>query len=138
MRVPIRVHGIQLGWPVDVIFDRELRRALGLEVHCRDDARRFLPLAVATQSGEALSIASSLLLLDESELRFYTERGATFASLRETVVERAGRVLGQLQDLELADDGTIEELVVRTARGTVDVPYDARVTLAPGGVRAAS
>ena len=37
LRLPVRMHGIQLGHAVDVIFDRDRRRALGLEVLCGDD-----------------------------------------------------------------------------------------------------
>jgi hypothetical protein len=137
LRAPVRLHGIQLAWPVDVIFDREPRRALGVEVHCGDDERRFLPLAVAAYTGDALVIPSSLVLLDQTELRFYTERGATFAGLRGSTVGRGRRVLGTLQDLKLDPDGWIEALAVKSASGVVNVPYDDGVSLTPA-VRAAS
>lgn len=137
LRAPVRLHGIQMGWPVDVIFDRERRRALGVEVHCGDDERRFLPFAVASFSDDALVIPSSLVLLDPGELRFYTERGATFAALRGVSVERAGRSIGALQDLQLDISGWITELVVKTASGVVHVPFDDAVSLA-AAVRAAS
>jgi hypothetical protein len=138
LRAPVRLRGIQLGRPVDVIFDRELRRALGFEIHCGDDVRRFLPFSVASYDGDALEIPSSLVLLDAHELRFYTERGATFASLRDGTVHRDGRPLGLLGDAKLTANGTIEELVVRTASGTIIVPYDANVAVAAARVRAAS
>jgi hypothetical protein len=140
LRLPVRSHGIQLARPVDVIFDRERRRALGLEVHCGDEERRFLPLAVATRASHELAIPSSLVLLDGSELHFYTERGATFASLRGLVVERAGVQLGQLADLRLDAEGTIDEVVVDAPEGRTTVPYDDGTRLLPRtmGVRAAS
>jgi hypothetical protein len=137
LRAPVRLHGIHMGWPVDVIFDRQRRRALGVEVHCGDDERRFLPFAVASHAGDALVIPSSLVLLDPTELRFYTERGATFAALKGVSVEQAGRPLGALQDLQLDASGWITEVVVKTASGVVHVPFDDAVSLAPA-VRAAS
>jgi hypothetical protein len=140
LRLPVRLRGIQLGRPVDVIFDRERRRALGLEVHCGDEERRFLPFAVTTRRSQEISIASAFMLLDESELRFYTDRGATFASVRGSVVERAGRRLGELVDVRLDSDGAIDELIVRSAAGQVAIAYDDSMRLLPrgGGVRAAS
>ena len=138
LRARVRLHGIQLGRPVDVILDRQRRRALGFEVHCGDDERRFLPFAVARFGGDTLAITSSLLLLDGSELRFYTDRGSTFASLRNTRVHRDGRLLGPLEDARLTDDGEIEALVARTQNGPLEIAYDGRITLGPAGVRAAS
>jgi hypothetical protein len=138
LRARVRLHGIQVGRPVDVILDRQQRRALGFEVHCGDDERRFLPFAVARFADDTLAITSSLLLLDRSELRFYTDRGSTFASLRHTPVHRDGRLLGPLADVRLSADGQIEALVARTQNGPLEVAYDNRVTLGPAGVRAAS
>jgi hypothetical protein len=138
LRARVRLHGIELGRPVDVILDRERRRALGLEVRCGDGERRFLPLAVARFSGDTVAISSSLLLLDASELRFYTERGATLTSLRNAPVHHAGRLVGSLDDLVVKADGEIEALLVRTKDGPLQLPYDDRVALAPAGVRAAS
>ena len=138
LRARVRLHGIELGRPVDLILDRGCRRALGLEVHCGDGERRFLPLAVARLSGDTLAIRSSLLLLDTSELRFYTERGVTLASLRNAPVHSAGRLVGSLADLRVKADGEIEALIIRTKDGPVELPYDDGVTIAPVGVRAAS
>ena len=138
LRARVRMHGIQLGRPVDVILDREHRRALGLEVHCGDDERRFLPLAVAAIHGDTIAIRSPLLLLDPSELRFYTDGGATFSSLRNRPVHRDGRLVGSLEDLRLRPDNEIAAVVVRTTEGPVELPYDDRIALGPAGVRAAS
>jgi hypothetical protein len=138
LRARVRLHGIQLGRPVDVVLDRDHRRALGFEVHCGDDERRFLPFSVAAIGRETLSITSALLLLDRSELRFYTDRGATFASLRQTPVEQNGRELGALEDLRLTEDGVVTGVVVQTAKGRIEVPYDGRITLGAARVRVAS
>ena len=130
LRAPVRLHGIELGRPVDVILDRELRRAFGIEVHCGDHGRRFLPFAVARVDGDEIAISSSLVLLDSSELRFYSDRGATFASVRGATVLRGGRGIGQLTDLGLGPDGAIEEIVVETGSGRTSLPYDDSVSFA--------
>ena len=48
LRLPVCFNGIELGRPVDVLLDRQASRAVGLEVVCGNDERRFLPLAVTT------------------------------------------------------------------------------------------
>ena len=140
LRLPVRVHGIELGRPVDLVLDREHARALGFEVLCRDEKRRFLPLAVATIRENELEIRSPLGLLDEAELVFYTKRGSTFAALRGYGAVRARTMLGELVDLMLAADGTIASLVVATPDGREELDYCADVALVATGsnVRAAS
>jgi len=140
LRLPVRVRGIELGRPVDLVLDREHTRALGLEVLCGDEERRFLPLAVATIRESELELRSSLGLLDEAELAFYTKRGSTFAALRGWGVVRGRTLLGELVDLTVAADGTIASLVVATSDGCEELDYGADVALvaAPTDVRAAS
>jgi hypothetical protein len=75
--LPVRFNGIELGRPVDVLFDREVSRAVGLEVVCGDDERRFLPLSVTTVDGDSIAIGSPFLLVDESGLSFYREEART-------------------------------------------------------------
>jgi hypothetical protein len=65
LSLPIRVHGIELGRPVDLIFELDAMRLLGLEVRCPDDTHRFLPLAGARIGEAEIAIGSALLLLDE-------------------------------------------------------------------------
>lgn len=139
LRLPVRVHGIELGRPVDLVLDREHTRALGLEVLCGDEERRFLPLAVATVRERELEIRSPLGLLDEAELAFYTKRGSTFAALRGCGVMRARTLLGELADLTLAPDGTIAAVVMTTPGGSEEVDYgDVALVAAGSKVRAAS
>ncbi len=140
LRLPVRVRGIELGRPVDLVLDREHTRALGFEVLCGDEERRFLPLAVATVRESELELQSALGLLDEAELAFYTKRGSTFAALRGCGVVRRRTLLGELVDLTLAGDGTIASLVVATPDGCEELDYAADVALVPAGtnVRAAS
>ena len=110
LSLPVRLHGISLGRPVDLILDLETLRLLGLEVRCGDEAHRFLPLAAARIGEEEIAIGSSLLLLDE--LPFYRERGRSLAALRGGRVLAAGRAAGTLRDVVLTDVGAIERLVV--------------------------
>ena len=140
LRLPVRVRGIELGRPVDLVLDREHTRALGFEVLCGDEERRFLPLAVATVRESELELKSALGLLDEAELAFYMKRGSTFAALRGCGVVRRRTLLGELVDLTLAGDGTIASLVVATPDGCEELDYGADVALVPAGtnVRAAS
>ena len=140
LRLPVRVRGIELGRPVDLVLDREHTRALGLEVLCGDEERRFLPLAVATIRESELELRSSLGLLDEAELAFYTKRGSTFAALRGCGVVRGRTLLGELVDLTVAADGTVASLVVATPDGCEELEYGADVALvaARTDVRAAS
>lgn len=137
--LPVRVRGIELGRPVDLVLDREHTRVLGFEVLCGDDERRFLPLAVASVRESELEIRSSLGLLDEAELAFYTKRGSTFAALRGCGVVRARTLLGELVDLTLAPDGTIASVVVATPDRSEEVDYvDVALVAAGTNVLAAS
>lgn len=73
------MHGIQLGRPVDAWVDRVADRLLGFEIVCGDDARRFLPFAVATVRDGELAIESALTLIDERELDFYRRNSRRLA-----------------------------------------------------------
>ena len=140
LRLPVRVRGIQVGKPIDLILDRERSRALGLEILCGDDERRFLPFAVVRGLEEAIEVRSPLVLLEEAELAFYTDRGSTFASLRGRPVSDSGGEAGRLVDLELGPDGAIRSVLVETAEGQRALAFGPRVVLGGGGrnVRAAS
>jgi sporulation protein YlmC with PRC-barrel domain len=134
--VPVRLHGIQLGHVADVVLDVERRRALGLEVVCGDDERRFLPLSVASIDEHEVRMSSPLVLLNASELGFYTTRGSTFRAIRGTTVVRGRATVGRLEDIVLADGGPVAGLIVDGD----EVPYGDDVRLgAPGtDVRRAS
>lgn len=140
LRLPVRVRGIELGRPIDLVLDREHTRALGFEVLCGDEERRFLPLAVATVRESELEVRSSLSLLDEAELAFYTKRGSTFAALKGYGVVRARTLLGELVDLTIAADGTIASVMMAASDGCEELDYGPDVALVAVGtnVRAAS
>ena len=135
LRLPVRVRGIELGRPVDLVLDREHTRGLGFEVLCGDEERRFLPLAVATVRDTELELRSPFGLLDEAQLAFYTRRGSTFASLRGRGVVRARALLGELVDLTLTGNGTIAAVVVATPEGVEELAYGPDVALAAAGLR---
>ena len=140
LRAPVLLHGIQLGRPVDVVLDRDRRRALGLEIHCGDEARRFLPITVLRLGEAGIELASPLVLLEGRELTFYAERGSTLSGLRNAAVVDDGERIGTLADVELEPDGTIAEIVVSTESGRRRIAYGPGVVLVPPPrrVRAAS
>jgi hypothetical protein len=75
------VHGIHLARPIDVLVDAQSDRVVGLEIHCGDGARRFLPFAVVDVREDELAIESALTLLDERDLDFYRPRTRRVADL---------------------------------------------------------
>jgi hypothetical protein len=112
LRLPVRLHGIQLGRPVDVLLDSEARRVVGLDVLCGDEVHRFLPLAAAELSAEEIGVRSAFLLLDDAELAYYRAKGRTLRALRGIAVEDGRGPLGLLRDLELSEDGTVGRLLL--------------------------
>lgn len=121
LRRPVRLRGIKLGHPVDLVLDREPLRVIGVEVLCGDETRRFLPLGAARVREDEIAVASALLLLQEPDLSFYRRRGTTLSELRGRQVERRGRELGVLRDVVLEGSGAISALVVDGGtRVTVD------------------
>ncbi len=137
LALPVRLHGIQLGRPSDLLLDREELKVLGLDVVCGDEIHRFLPLLTASIEDSELAIRSPLVLLEEDELAFYRARAFAFRSLRGRPVERRAGPLGVLEDIVMRADGTLCELVVSTADGETRVPYDASLRIVPGSRSAA-
>ena len=120
LSLPVRLHGIQVGWPVDLVLDPVSLRALGLEVRCGDGAHRFLSLATARVGAEAIRIDSGFTLVDD--IAFYRTRGTALASLRGGRVERGGRGLGRLKEVRLASDGSIVSVVAVSPEGGTEAP----------------
>ena len=96
LQLPVQLHGIRLGQPVDLLLDEVEWRALGFVVLCGDESRRFLVFAAAEVQQEAIELSSALVLLEDVE--FYRERSR---SLRDLL--RDG-----MSDLLVAPDGTVE------------------------------
>jgi hypothetical protein len=99
LELPVRVRGIELGRPVDLLIHREERRALGFEVLCGDLAHRFLPFVVATVTDDAIEIESPFVLLDFAQVDFYRDQATTLRELN-----------GDGSDLVVGEDGTIQGL----------------------------
>jgi hypothetical protein len=112
LRLPVRVNGIRVGHPEDVLFDRDTTRAVGIDVACGDGVVRFLPISGARVDGGALIVESPFLLVDHEQRSFYRRRTRTLSALRGAHVTRGRRRLGRLDDLELADGGAVAALVL--------------------------
>jgi hypothetical protein len=127
LALPVRLHGIQLGRPVDLLLDRDAQRAVGLDVLCGDEVHRFLPLPTATVGGGEIRILSPLVLLEQRELDFYRSRTLALSRLRGGMVERNGRQLGPLRDVLVAEDGRVVAAIVDEDR----IPFDVGLRFAP-------
>jgi hypothetical protein len=125
--LPVRLHGIQLGRPVDLLLDRDAQRLVGLDVLCDDEVHRFLPLPTADVRRAEIRILSPLVLLEQRELDFYRSRTLALSRLRDGVVERNGRQLGPLRDVVVAADGRVVAAIVDHER----IPFDAGLRFAP-------
>ena len=112
LRLPVRLRGIQLGRPRDLLVDLAAERAVGLEIVCGDEVRRFLPLATATLRDDEIAVGSALMLLEEAELAFYRDRADALSGLRGLELERDGRPVGRLSDVVVGEGGTLEGVLV--------------------------
>ncbi len=109
---PVRLRGIQVGRPTDLVLDPQRMRVVGFDVLCGDEARRFLALPAARIGDGEIVVSSAFLLLDEGATHFYRERGVTLRWLRGSPVELAGRELGRLVDVVLDEQGAITHVAV--------------------------
>lgn len=127
----VRLHGIALGRPVDLLLDRDDLRAVGLDVLCGDDERRFLPLAAATVGSGEISISSPLVLLEEAQLDFYRSRSFSLSSIRGRPVRRRGEDVGRLRDLRLTTDFTPATVVLEVDGAERELPFDGSIRFDP-------
>jgi hypothetical protein len=129
--LPVRLHGLALGRPVDLFLDHEDFRVVGLDVVCGDDEHRFLPLAAATLDQAAISIGSPLVLLEDTELAFYRSRTLSLAALRGRPVLRRDSSVGLLRDVLLAPDLTVAAVVVDHDGRDVTLRFDDAIRFDP-------
>ena len=108
LRLPVRLHGIRLGQPTDLLLDEPAQRALGFVVLCGDDTERFLAYAAASLAEEEIGVESALMLLDDVD--FYRSRAESLRALLGTIVEG-----GAVGDVLLAPDGSIAGIVADPA-----------------------
>jgi sporulation protein YlmC with PRC-barrel domain len=139
LRLPVRLRGIDVGHAVDVILDPEGRRALGLDVFCKDESHRFLPLTAAQVHEDEIAVSSALTLLASDELAFYRKRASTLRVLRGSRVQSKGKDVGRLEDVMVSRDGAIAALIVETRDGRRSYELEAtlRITADPRRVSAA-
>jgi hypothetical protein len=116
LALPVRLHGIQLGRPVDLLLDRDTLRTVGLDVLCGDEVHRFLPLPTASVSDDEIAILSPLVLVEEDELHFYRSKTFALSALRGRLVGRKGRELGALGDVVVDAAGELVAVVVAGRR----------------------
>jgi len=120
LQLSVRLHGIQLGRPVDVLLETDAWQALGFVVHCGDDAPRFLPYAACQPSEDEIAVGSALMLLED--VGFYRQRGASLRALLGGAVERAGLPAGILRDALLDRGGAVDELEVERGGAIERIP----------------
>jgi len=108
--IPVRLHGILLGRPSDVVLDSTCRRVLGFVVRSGDDAPRFLPFAASQPGAEEIAVGSALMLLDD--VAFYRKHGVSFVSLVRREIAREGAPGGTLIDMHVDPSGHVVELEV--------------------------
>lgn len=97
LQLPVQLHGIRLGRPVDLLLDPVEWRALGFVVLCGDGTSRFLVFAAADLRDNAIEVSSALLLLEDVD--FYRHRSRSLRDLLRG---------GELLDLLVAPDGSAE------------------------------
>ena len=114
LELPVRLHGIALGRPLDLLLDGEGRRVVGIYVVCGDDAERFLPLAAAVFGADEIGVETALAVIDDAD--FYRKRGRTLAELKGSGVDESGVGVGVLEDVVVAADGTVTHLVLDGGR----------------------
>lgn len=106
LRVPVRLHGIGLGHPTDLLLEVESWHAVGFVVRCGDDSVRFLPWAASQPSEEEIAVGSALMLLEDVD--FYAKRSVSFRS----VAGRDVALGGVLRDVLVDAGGTVTELEI--------------------------
>jgi hypothetical protein len=128
LHLPVRMRGIQLGRPVDLLLETHTWHAIGFVVRCRDDSERFLPLAAAQTTSEEIGVGSALMLLED--VGFYSARGTSYRSLLGGEVHRGGRPAGRLRDLRFVDGAVTElELDRGGTTGVVHVPASGSIVV---------
>src|SRR5579862_3126154 len=120
LQLPVRLRGIRLGGPVDLLLDAAEWRALGFVVLCGDESRRFLVFPGAELEEDAIHVRSALVLLEDVE--FYRTRSRSLRELLGGAVVNGGEELGELRDLLLAPDGGVEALLVEEDGVVREVP----------------
>jgi len=130
LQLPVQLHGVRLGRPVDLLLDSVAWRALGFVVLCGDESHRFLVYATAAAREEEIDVPSALLLLEDVD--FYRSRSRSLRGLLGRPVANGNGAVGELRDLCLAPDGTVAALLVEQGETLHEVdPSSASVECVP-------
>ena len=114
LQLPVQLHGIRLGRPVDLLLDPTEWRAIGFVVLCGDESSRFLAFAAAALRADAIDVSSAFLLLEDVD--FYRRRSRSLRDL----------LRGDLRDLLLMPSGGVTDLVLQQDGGAREIrPVDA-------------
>lgn len=127
----MRLHGLQLGHPTDLLLDRDALRVVGIDVVCGDEAHRFLPFPTASVDDDALTITSPLVLLEADELAFYRSRSFALSALRDRPVARKGTRLGILRDVVVGSGGWLSAVLVERDGMTERIAFEGDLQFAP-------
>lgn len=119
LQLPVQLHGIRLGRPVDLLLDLAEWRALGVVVRCGDESSRFLVFAATDLQDDAIDVPSAFLLLEDVE--FYRDRSRSLRGLLGRAVVNGRREIGELRDLLLTPGGSVEALVVEQDGGIREI-----------------
>ena len=135
LQLPVCLHGIQLGRPVDLLLETGSWTVLGFVVRCGDESQRFLPLAASQPTQKEIAVGSALMLLED--VAFYRTRSTSFRTLLGGEVQHRGRTAGRLRDL-VVSGGSVTELELQRGAngGLVRVPA-AGTTVVPSRASAA-
>ncbi|HET7573079.1 MAG TPA: hypothetical protein VFJ77_10495 [Gaiellaceae bacterium] len=104
LQLPVRLRGIRLGQPVDLLLDEPASRAVGFVVLCGDETERFLAFAAADLAEDEIAVDSALLLLEDVD--FYRDRAGSLRALLGTPLNGE-----RVRDLLLEPDGTVADVV---------------------------
>jgi hypothetical protein len=129
LHFPVRLDGMDVGRAVDLILDPGHGRALGLDVLCRDDVHRFLPLAAAVVDGTEIRLSTPFALVDDAGFEFYRGRTTSLRTLKGSQVARSGEDLGALLDVVLSPQGEIEAFVVGSGDGARKVRVEPDISV---------
>ena len=130
----VRFRGIRLGVIADVLVDLPSRRALGYDVVCGDDSRRFLPLAASDVVEDHVEVESALVLLEEP---FYRAHAQSYAALRGKPVRRGAIEIGLLEDLLVDPEVELAAALIGVGGRVVEVRLDPALSFGAGLLRPA-
>jgi hypothetical protein len=120
LQLPVQLHGIRLGRPVDLLLDPTDWRAIGFVVLCGDESLRFLVFAAADLQPEAIAVPTPFVLL--GDVAFYLDRSRSLRALLGGSVVTGRSELGELRDLLVGRDGGVEALVLDGDGSVREVP----------------